>query len=212
MGTKWPSDAAELPDPVAGPQHLVGTAVLLVALIVGSLRLFERLWHRDALAEITKQPGAWMGAIAVVACSALVHEWLHAFGWRTFARVPWRSISLRPSWRGLGLVAQTDVAVPASAYRLSRALPALVLAGLPLALGLAIGHGLFVLWGLFFLLECFPDIAVLFALRLLSSGVWVRDHPERLGCRIIDRRSGLSDDSRVAARDRSARESPGPFS
>ena len=83
----------------------------------GVLRLFELVWHRDALADFTSQPGGWMGAVIVVACSAVIHEALHAWAWHTFARVPWRSLSIRPTWRVMGMVAQTRVAVPARAYR-----------------------------------------------------------------------------------------------
>ncbi len=178
-------DASEFPDAIASNRHLLGTAAILTMLFVGSLRLFEFLWDRDALADITKQPGGWMGAIIVVACSAVIHELLHGFGWNIFARVPWQSISFRPSWRGIGFVACLNVPVPAPAYRASAALPALILGVLPITLGFVTGFGLFVLWGLFFLLECFGDVAMLFATRKVPSRAWVLDHPNKLGCRMV---------------------------
>jgi hypothetical protein len=172
---------------IASGRHLLGTAAILVILFAGSLRLFEFLWHRDALADITRQPGGWPGAIAIVAASAVLHELLHAFGLRAFARVPWRSITLRPTWRGLGFVARPNVPVPSPAYRGSIALPAVILGVVPIVLGLLMGGGLFVLWGLFFSLECFTDVAVLLATRKASSRVWVLDHPDKLGCRMVVR-------------------------
>lgn len=110
-------DRSDLTDAIASGRHLLGTAAMLVMVVVGSLRLFEFLWHRDALADITRQPGGWIGAIIVAAGSALVHELLHGFAWHTFGRVPWQSISLRPTWRVMGFVARADVALPAAAYR-----------------------------------------------------------------------------------------------
>jgi hypothetical protein len=152
---------------------------------MASLRLFELIWRRDALADITGQPGGWLGALIIVACSAIVHELLHGFAWHTLARVPWRAISFRPSWRGMGFVAQSALAIPTPAYRSSAALPALVMGVVPIAVGFITGWGLSVLWGLFFLLECFADIATLFAVRGVPSRAWVRDHPDKLGCRVV---------------------------
>jgi hypothetical protein len=169
---------------IAESRHLLGTAAIVVILFAGSLALFEFLWHRDALADITRQPGGWRGAIAVVAASAVVHELLHTLGWRALARVPWRSITLRPTWRGLGFVARPNVAVPATAFRAGIALPAVILGVVPIALGLLTDAGLFVLWGLFFSLECFTDVAVLLATHRVPSRARVRDHPHKLGWEI----------------------------
>lgn len=172
-------------DAIASRRDLLASAATLIIVFVGSLRLFELLWHRDALADVTKQPGGWMGAIIVVVCSAAIHELLHALAWKISARVPWQSISLRPTWRVMGVVAHLNVPVPASAYRASAVAPALALAGLSIVMGFATGSGLFVLWGLFFLLECFADVALLFAMRSVPSRAWVLDHPSKLGCRFF---------------------------
>lgn len=176
-------------DAIARGRHLFGTAALEVMTFAGSLRLFEILWHRDALADVARQPGGWIGAIGIAAGSAVVHELLHGLGWYTFARVPWRSITFRPTWRVMGVVARAKVAVPIRAYRAGTALPALVLAVVTVALGLLTGIGLLVLWGLFFLLECFTDIATLLATSNVPARAWVRDHPDKLGCRIVTERA-----------------------
>ena len=137
--------------------HLA-SAFVIVAAFAGSLWSFERIWRRSALEEIAAQPGGWAGAAAIAIASAVVHELLHVVGWRLFGRVPWRSITFRPSWRKMGFVAHVD----APSDRWSIALPALVMGVLPIAIGCATGRGLIVLWGLFFLLECFADLAELF--------------------------------------------------
>jgi hypothetical protein len=169
----------------ASTRHLLGTAVLLVVLFAGSLRLFEFTWDRDALADITRQPGGWIGAIVIAAGSAVVHELLHGFAWHAFAGVPWQSISLQPTWRVMGFVARPNVAIPVPAFRAGTALPALVLGVIPVVLGLLTDSGLLVLWGQFFFLECFADLAVLFAIHDVPSLSWARDHPTRLGCVIL---------------------------
>ena len=140
--------------------HLAGGAVI-VATAALSLWSFDLLWKRSALEDLPAQPGGWAGAAAIVLCSAAVHELLHAVGFRLFAGVPWRSISLRPSWKKMGFVARAEG--PSS--RAATALPALVMGALPIAIGCAIGQGLVLLWGLFFLLECFADLGELMGRR-----------------------------------------------
>jgi hypothetical protein len=159
--------------------------MVLIGAFAGSLWLFERTWRRDALADLATQPGGWMAALVIVIGSAIVHEAIHALGWRVFGRVPWRSMSVRPSWRGLGIAADPGVAVSATAHRVARALPALMLGGAPVVVGLATGRGLFVLWGLFLLFECFTDIAVLFAMWAVAPEAMVVDTPDRLGYRLV---------------------------
>ncbi len=166
----------------AGTRELLGSAALVIATVVVSLGMFRAFWHRDALADLTRQPGGWLGAIAIVACSAVAHELLHAITWYTAARLPWRAIAFRPGWRTMGFVASPDVPIPARAYRAGLAAPALVLAAVPIVVGLAGNLGLLVLWGLFALLECFSDVATLLATRSVPGNAAVRSHPEKLGC------------------------------
>jgi hypothetical protein len=73
---------------IATSRHLRATAAVLVVAFAGSLTMFEFFWGRDALADISRQPGGWTGAIVVVACSALIHECCMAGAWHFLGRVP----------------------------------------------------------------------------------------------------------------------------
>ena len=178
----------DMPDPadaLARGRHRFAAAALLIALSVGAWRLFSMLWHRDALEAITGQPGGWAGAVLVVAGSAVLHELLHAFGWIIFARLPWRAIAVRPTWRVMGFAAHPAVAMPVSAFRAGLSLPTVMLGGGAITLGCATGIGLYVLWAPFFLLECFSDLALLLALRKVPARTRVIPHPKKLGCRRV---------------------------
>jgi hypothetical protein len=146
-----------------GNRHRFASAAILLAAFAASLWLFAALHHRSALEDLATQPGGWLGALAIVACSAVVHELLHVAGWKLLASVPPGAITFRPTWRGLGFAAHLGVTIPLRAYRLGLILPTLVLGLLPITLGLAMGHGLLLLWGMFFLLECYADLTVLLA-------------------------------------------------
>jgi len=145
--------------------HRFGSAAILIVTFIASLQLFEAIWNRDALAELSSQPGGWLGAIGIVVCSAVVHELLHAIGWRVFARVPWSSIAVRPTWSVMGLAVRSDAPVSTRARRAVTLLPALLLGIVPMAIALATGNGLLLLWSLFFFFECFADLTALLATR-----------------------------------------------
>lgn len=136
----------------------IASAALIVIIVAGSLRLFTALWHRDALEDVPNQPGGWLGAIAIVLASAVVHELLHAIGWKFIARVPF---SIRPTWSVMGFATTPVAPVSTRTNRIVAALPAMLLALPTIIAGLAIGNGLVVLWGGFFLLECFSDFVAI---------------------------------------------------
>jgi putative zincin peptidase len=135
--------------------------MIIVTSFIGSLSLFRWLWHRDAFEDIAMQPGGWIGVLLMVIASAIVHEALHAIAWKLFARVPWRAISIRPTWKKMGCAAHLNVRVSTRAYRAGLAAPVVILAFGTIAFGLIANAGLVLLWGLFFLLECFADLTAL---------------------------------------------------
>ena len=144
---------------------MLAAAAPLIVFSAAALSLFHLVSERDVVDDLNRQPGGWIGVVFVVLCSAVVHEALHAIGWIAFAGVSSRSISFRRSWRVMGFVAHTETPIPAPAYRASTALPALALALPTIVLAFALRSWLILLWGLFFLLECFSDIATLLATR-----------------------------------------------
>ncbi len=145
-------------------ERLIAGAVVL-GITIGTLRLFAELSHHDAVADLGGQPGGWLGTVAIVVASTLLHEGLHLLGWRLATRLPWSAFALRPTWRGMGVAVQPRVALDVAPLRVGLLLPALALAAPTIVAGLSTRNGLALLWGLFFLLECYGDIVTLLALR-----------------------------------------------
>ena len=174
---------------LAGLRHRLGTAIILVAAFASSVGAFEAIHRRSAFEDATNQPGGWPGVIVVVAASAVVHELIHALGWISLAKLPWRSVSVRRTLRVMGLVVCANTAMPVPAFRLSTLLPAVILGGGSVATGLVSGRGLLVLWGNFFLLECYSDLTVLLATARLPAAAKVREYPDQLGCAVTEGRS-----------------------
>ena len=170
---------------LASRPDLLAAGATIIAIFATSMAAFELSWGRSALGDLGAQPGGFPGAVGVVAVTAVAHEFLHALGWKVFGQLPPGSISIQSTWRVMGLVARLDVPVPPLTYRAGLLMPALVLGMVVVAAGLAIGHGLPVVWAQFFLLESFTDIASLVALRSLPKGALIRSHPRKLGCMAV---------------------------
>ncbi|MGM0504820.1 MAG: metalloprotease family protein [Bacteroidota bacterium] len=66
-------------------------------------------------------------------------------------------------------------------YKVGGAMPLLVMGIIPSIIGLIIGHGGFLSFGIFFSWAAGGDIIALYLLRKLDNNIYVSDHPEKMG-------------------------------
>lgn len=117
--------------------------------------------------------------------SVIVHELLHAIGFRLAGGVPFNRIKFGFSWAGLAPFAHCQEPLRASAYRISVMLPGLVLGVLPGLLGVALQRPLVILWASFMLIAAGGDAAVLWAVRKVPGTAKVLDHPKKVGGQVL---------------------------
>jgi hypothetical protein len=123
--------------------------------------------------------------IVVFAVSIIVHELLHAAGFRLVGGVPWRRIKFGFSWQGFAPYAHCRDPLPTRAYRISVLLPGLCLGVLPGLAGVALQQPLLVMWASLMLLAAGADAAVLWAVRQVPRSARVLDHPSMVGCQVL---------------------------
>lgn len=123
--------------------------------------------------------------ILIFALSTIIHELLHAVGFRLVGGVPFNRIKFGFSWAGLAPFAHCRDPLRASAYRLAVLLPGLVLGIVPGFLGVALQQPLLVMWATLMLLAAGGDTAVLWAVRKVPGTVRVLDHPKKVGCQVL---------------------------
>jgi ABC-type tungstate transport system substrate-binding protein len=71
-------------------------------------------------------------------------------------------------------------------YRWGTALPGIILGIIPFALALILQNGWLLGFGLLFTLAAGGDFLILWLLRNVESEALVQDHPELIGCRVIN--------------------------
>ena len=167
------------------------TIVLIVfALTVGvlvPLLHVVRGFSPIAMANALLGHGLWLTALFMFA-SIVVHEMLHAVGFRTSAQIPWGEIKFGIRWTSLTPYATTQAAMPAWAYRQAALLPAWVLGVLPIVLGVAFRSELLAAYGIVMLGGAGGDIAAVWAMRHVRQDAIVRDSSVRVGCQVLARR------------------------
>ncbi|MEX2583453.1 MAG: DUF3267 domain-containing protein [Gemmatimonadota bacterium] len=118
--------------------------------------------------------------------TVVLHEGLHALGFRLFGRAPVDSIHFGIDRQTFSPYAGCQAPMSARAYRLALLLPALLLGLLPLVAGWITATGWMTVLGTLQLLGAAGDFVTYRAFDSVPATARVLDHPDRVGCRVID--------------------------
>lgn len=173
--------------------NVIALALLPVLLAVFLLP-FRWLWEKPL---INWQELSSLAALAVILPAFLVgvavHELLHAAGFVWAGKAPISTVKFGILWRALAPYAHCRAPITAAAYRISLALPGILLGLVPGLLGLAIGAGWLLMWGVMMSVAAAGDLAVLLAIRAVSGDSLVLDHPSKAGCLVLKEGHGRPD-------------------
>ena len=128
---------------------------------------------------------AWLLFVALIVAGILAHEAIHGLAWSFFGRLPLRRIRFGFQASTLTPYAHALDPLPARAYRLGAVLPAILLGGLPFAVGTVLGSPSLALFGMIFVFAAGGDLLVLWLIRGVDAQALVQDHPSRAGCIVL---------------------------
>jgi hypothetical protein len=117
---------------------------------------------------------------------SVIHELIHAICWSWLDGIPWTKIHFGFKWKWLTPYVHCPEPVEVSNYRWGVAMPGIVLGILPYLLALVLQNGWLLGFGLFFTIAAGGDILILWLLRSVGQGRYVQDHPELIGCKILE--------------------------
>ncbi|NJN54793.1 MAG: DUF3267 domain-containing protein [Anaerolineae bacterium] len=162
-------------------------ALLLIPLVALLLFVpYRWLWGESLLAPIFDSGlRGFLITLALFFGGIVLHEWLHALGFRLVGKVPANSIQYGFNWKGLAPYAHCHAPMRARAYRFAVALPGLALGVLPALVGLVAGVWWLVVWGALMLISAGGDLAVLLVVRHVPGEALVQDHPTMVGCHVL---------------------------
>ena len=116
----------------------------------------------------------------------ILHELIHAICWSWMDDIPWSKIHFGFKWSTLTPYVHCPIPVEVNNYRWGVAMPGLVMGVLPYLIALVFQNGWLLGFGFFFTLAAGGDILILVLLRDVENGLLVRDHPELVGCKILN--------------------------
>ncbi|MDV3352023.1 DUF3267 domain-containing protein [Leptolyngbyaceae cyanobacterium CCMR0082] len=122
--------------------------------------------------------------IGIVA-GTILHESIHGLTWKFFGNKPSSAIKYGVKWKALAPYAHCKEPMDVRAYKLGVAMPGVLLGLVPAILGILTSNSLFLTFGLLFTMAAGGDIVILWLLREVETGMYVEDHPTRIGCYVI---------------------------
>lgn len=156
-------------------------SVLMIGIFIG---LFQVIWGKPVLSGV--RPGSFFLLLFILLIGIVLHEGLHALGWKVAAGVPWSAMKFGINWKVLAPYAHCKVPMMARAYRIGVLLPGLALGLFPGIAGLLGGSFVLTSWGALFTAAASGDLLGYWAIRSVPSSARVLDHPTELGCEVIE--------------------------
>ena len=154
---------------------------MTVIFIVIPLIPFSLIWGREPLLIAFTNPSVIIPALILV----VVHEVLHAIGWKFAGGLSFRDFKFGIAWKTLSPYCHASQPMAARAYRIGAILPGIVLGLLPVVISTLTGDGFLAIIGALLTAGAVGDVYVLWLLRDVPSDARVIDHPERAGCIVL---------------------------
>ncbi|MCK5857089.1 MAG: DUF3267 domain-containing protein [Bacteroidales bacterium] len=167
--------------------NLLGLAFLIpVGLFAGVP--FYLLWHQsiDLFAEIVFLKSELVWALLVLLSFVAVHELLHALAYIILTNGDYKNIKFGVIWKDMTPYCHYNKSIAMSKYRVALATPGLITGIIPLFVSLTTGDFLLFILALFLTLGAVGDFIILWISRKEKSSSIVKDHPEKIGCIIIE--------------------------
>lgn len=127
--------------------------------------------------------------LLAIVIGTILHETIHALCWSWLDGIPWENIHFGFKWKSLTPYVHCPEPVEVRNYRWGVAMPGIVLGVVPYLLALILQNGWLLGFGFFFTLAAGGDILILWLLRGIPEGKRVQDHPELVGCVVLEETS-----------------------
>ncbi|RXQ87400.1 DUF3267 domain-containing protein [Ancylomarina salipaludis] len=111
----------------------------------------------------------------------IIHELLHGLTWGYFASKGLKSIKFGIRWKFLTPYCHCKEPLKVKHYKMGGAMPLIIMGIIPSIIGLIIGHGGVLIFGMLFTYAAGGDMIALYMLQKLDNNIYVSDHPNKMG-------------------------------
>ena len=124
--------------------------------------------------------------LVIIILGAVLHELIHGLFWSFFLKKGFKAIKFGVMWKLLTPYCHSKEPMKMKHYRLGAIMPCIILGLIPAIISLFIGHPGVLAFGMFFTLAAGGDLLMLWLLRHENKNVFVQDHPDKIGCLILN--------------------------
>jgi hypothetical protein len=123
-----------------------------------------------------------LAVLPLFAVFIVVHELVHAIGWKLASGLPWSVFRFGFAWRALAPYCHSTRPMNVVAYRIGGALPGIVTGVLPLLYATLTANAELAFVSTLLVMGAVGDVYVLWSLRHVPDDALVQDHSENAGC------------------------------
>ncbi|MCA9903976.1 MAG: DUF3267 domain-containing protein [Anaerolineae bacterium] len=178
-----PSGYRDVSVPLA--QVVIQGTLLSLALLVLPIVIYW-VFHGFAVFWVGLSGITFIAWIAAILVGIILHEGIHALGWKTFGNLRWRDLSFGVDRATLSPYCHAHVPMTAAAYRIGALLPGILIGFLPAIIGIVLADAFLTAMGAFLLSAAIGDFIVLWVLRTIPANAHVLDHPSNAGCYVLE--------------------------
>jgi hypothetical protein len=167
--------------------NLMGIVFMLPVAVLFAIPYYF-LWHQsiDIHNEIVyiKSQIYWVLAIAII--GIIFHELLHGLAYVVLTKGDFKNISFGIIWQNLTPYCHYSKEISIKQYRIALITPVIPTGIIPLIIALFTGNFLIFIFGVLFTLGAIGDFMILWILRKEKAETIIKDHPDEIGCIIIE--------------------------
>ena len=123
--------------------------------------------------------------MVILLISIITHELLHGLGWCRHTKNGWKSIKFGMNWKFFTPYCHCYEPLALNNYRFGSVLPAIILGVIPSIIAIITGNPGLMVYGFFFTFAASGDFLILWLLRKEKSNVLIQDHPDKIGCNVL---------------------------
>lgn len=140
--------------------------------------------------------------LLVMVAGIVVHELIHGLTWAVFCKMGYKSIRYGVMWQCLTPYCHCKEPLLLKHYCIGALMPALLLGALPSVVALLTGGFLWLLFGLAFTMAAGGDFLIIWMLRKEKKETYVQDHPDKIGCFVLESARDLASSAMNAGTDK----------
>lgn len=157
-----------------------------IALLVVPLIPYMILYGFGRFSSEMRSFGAWALFLLLTLVFTVAHEAFHVIGWKTWGELPWSAFTFGVKWEALAPYVHARLPMRADAYRLGTLLPGVMTGLVPYVMALGTGSALMTVVSATMISGAVGDLYVLWIMRGVNPSAQVINHPENVGCIVVD--------------------------